>query len=77
MAADIDTPASPYFGTSGFPFDTVRSDILRVLDHFFPTTDGVVTQGFKEVRYNMPDLDTFPWYSKEIPSQSSCSHRQI
>lgn len=54
-----DTPENPYFGATAFPFSKVREEITRLLDGFFPEDDAIETTGFKEIRYDSPDLDNF------------------
>jgi Sulfotransferase family len=54
---DTDTVHNPYFGASRFPFGPVREQISNLFDHLMPAADGVETIGYKEIRYDMPDLE--------------------
>ncbi len=47
--------ASPFFGASKFPHSDTRENILQLMDQCVPK--GAETVGFKEIRYDMPDLD--------------------
>ncbi len=59
ITPDKDTPSIPFFGVSAFPFAKVRTEITHLFQNFFPVDEAAVTRGFKEVRYDMPDLDNY------------------
>ncbi len=54
-----DTPATPFYGVSTFPFGRMREEILGIIDNFLPPREGVIIRGFKEIRYDMPDLENY------------------
>ncbi|MES2660729.1 MAG: sulfotransferase [Verrucomicrobiota bacterium] len=54
-----DTSSEPFFGSSEFPYHQTRNEICDIFDHFFPEDDAVETRGFKEIRYDMPDLENY------------------
>ena len=54
-----DTPSHPFFGAAHFPIDQYRGEITSLINGFFPPDDTFETTGFKEVRYDMPDLDNY------------------
>lgn len=59
LPPEDDTSSEPFFGASEFPFEKARTDISTIFDHFFPKDDAVETCGFKEIRYDMPDLENY------------------
>ncbi len=58
---DEDTPLHPhpYYGATSFPFELFRTELTGLLGRFLPDDPSITTTGFKEVRYDMPDLENY------------------